>query len=63
MKQLLLSVVVTAMAGGAATSVLAQAPNLQLTMTDGRVTILARDVPLSAATSRIRTRPASAIKT
>lgn len=46
MKQLLCSVVVTALAGGAATSVLAQAPNLQLTMTDGRVTILARDVPL-----------------
>lgn len=46
MKQLLCSVVVAVLAGGAATSVLAQAPNLQLTMTDGRVTIIARDVPL-----------------
>ena len=48
MKFLLCSVVVAAVAFGAAGPVYAQAPNLQLTMKDGRVTILARDVPLRA---------------
>ena len=46
MKHLLCGVVVAALAGGAAAGVQAQSPNLQLTMKDGRVTILARDVPL-----------------
>ena len=48
MKYLVCSVVVAAVACGAAARVHAQAPNLQLTMKDGRVTILARDVPLRA---------------
>ena len=46
MKYLVCSVVVAAVACGAAARVHAQAPNLQLTMKDGRVTILARDVPI-----------------
>lgn len=48
MKHLLCSVLVAAVAGGAASSVQAQTQSLQLTMKDGRVTILARDVPLRA---------------
>lgn len=46
MKHLLWGVVVAALVGGATASVLAQPPNLQLTMKDGRVTILAREVLL-----------------
>ncbi len=48
MKRLLCSVLVAALAGGAASTVQAQTQNLQMTMKDGRVTILARDVPLRA---------------
>jgi len=48
MKQFLCTLLVAAVAGGAAARVHAQAPGLQLTMKDGRVTIIAREVPLRA---------------
>ena len=46
MKQLLCGVIVAAVTGAVAAGAEAQTQNLQLSMKDGRVTIVARDVPL-----------------